>query len=113
MSYLVDGYFVIHKLLKKRLERKLIQGFIVIVLAPITIAKIVHTYYEFKYSPFYDIVEPLGDDFEGFYTINDFYKFNKEYPTVKYVDSNNRLYYKYSSGMKKNLNNYQIFIIMR
>lgn len=95
---------VIHKLLKNRLEGKWIQGFvgvitfIVIVLAPITIAKIVHTYYEFKYSPFYEIVEPLGDDFEGFYTINDFYKFHKEYPNVKYVDSSTRLYYKYSSG---------------
>lgn len=95
---------VIHKLLKKRLEGKWIQGFvgiitfIVIVLAPITIAKIIHTYYVFKYSPFYEIVEPLGDDFEGFYSINDFYKFHKEYPNVKYIDSSTRLYYKYSSG---------------
>ncbi|MDX9814808.1 MAG: hypothetical protein RBS91_09140 [Sulfurimonadaceae bacterium] len=95
---------VIHKLLKKRLEGKWIQGFvgvitfIVIVLLPITIAKIIHTYYVFKYSPFYEIVEPLGDDFEGFYSINDFYKFHKEYPNVKYIDSSTRLYYKYSSG---------------
>ncbi len=64
---------VIHKLLKKRLEGKWIQGFvgvitfIVIVLAPIAIAKIAQIYYWYKYQPFYEIVEPLGDDFEGFY----------------------------------------------
>jgi hypothetical protein len=98
---------VIHKLLKKRLEGKWIQGFvgvitfIVIVLAPITIAKIVQIYYCYKYQPFYEIVEPLGDDFEGFYSINDFYKFHKEYPNVKYIDSSTRLYYKYSSGYEE------------
>lgn len=98
---------VIHKLLKKRLEGKWIQGFvgvitfIVIVLAPITIAKIAQIYYCYKYQPFYEIVESLGDDFEGFYYSEDFYKFHKQYPTVKYLDYQGILYYQYPSGYEK------------
>lgn len=98
---------VIHKLLKKRLEGKWIQGFvgvitfIVIVLAPITIAKIAQIYYCYKYQPFYEIVEPLGDDFEGFYYSEDFYKFHKQYPTVKYLDYQGILYYQYPNGYER------------
>ena len=69
--FIISG--VIGKLTTKLSKGKIrgwivgLASFFIIVLAPITIAKTAQLYYCWKYQPFYKIVKPLGDDFEGYY----------------------------------------------
>jgi hypothetical protein len=72
--------------------------FFIIMLTPVTIAKTVQLYYCWKYQPFYEIIEPLGKDFEGWFyskgNSDTLYTLLKEYPTLKYVDTKKLLYYR-------------------
>jgi hypothetical protein len=84
--------WIIHRVVGKVVSNKKVKPFIgiitflVIMLAPITIAKIAQVYYCWKYQPFYKIIKPLGEDFEGIYgSVSSDYL--DKYPNiVKYID---------------------------
>ncbi len=84
--------WIIHKVGRKFVKNEKIKPFIgvitfvVIIFTPVTIAKIVQVYYCSKYQPFYKIIEPLGDDFEGYYGKGSFRDAIKKYPSLKSKD---------------------------
>jgi hypothetical protein len=96
--------WIIHKVGKRFVRNEKVKpftgiiAFFVIILFPVTIAKTVQLYYCWKYRPFYKIIEPLGDDFEGYYGKGDFYNVHKEYPTLKYIDYKYLLYRQAKNG---------------
>lgn len=88
----VSGAFghIIKKKTKKR-YLGLLSGiiiFVIIVFAPITIAKVVAVYYCNKYQPLEQIVKPLGDDFHGYYqdtythALDNFISITRKYPDI-------------------------------
>ena len=95
--------WIVHRFVGEAISNKKVKPFIgiitflVIVLTPMSIAKVAQVYYCWKYQPFYEIIEPLGDDFEGYYKEHNvnyaiFRELIKAYPnTIKTIDTKQRL----------------------
>ena len=82
--------WLVHRFVGEAISNKKVKpfvgiiAFLTIVLMPMGIAKVAQLYYCWKYQPFYEIIKPLGDDFEGYYKesgrYGDFINLSKKYP---------------------------------